>query len=196
MPDGPRHYESIEGWFDFADLYTGFVQRYPSGSHFVEVGAWKGKSTCYMAESIRASGKAIRFDAVDTWQGSVEHDTTVAEIGGGDRLFLEFLRNMQSAGVLTAITPVRLPSSVAVQLYEDRSLDLVFIDASHEYQDVRADVLAWRPKIKPGGILAGHDYNPMFPGVIQAVDEIFGGQVDRVGCCWSHDVSPGQGQNS
>lgn len=186
MPNAPQHFESIEGWFDFADLYTSFVGQFPNGSHFVEVGAWKGKSTCFMAEAIRASGKSICFDVVDTWQGSVEHESTVDAIGGGDRLFLEFLHNMRSAGVLSMITPIRLPSCVAVQFYEDRSLDVVFIDASHEYDDVRSDLLAWRPKIKPGGVLAGHDYNPIFPGVIRAVDEILGGTTQHVGCCWCH----------
>ena len=60
----------------------------------------------------------------------------------------------------------------ASKLYEDNSLDFVFIDASHEYEDVKADILSWLPKVKIGGILAGHDYNT-FEGVNRAVDEIF-----------------------
>lgn len=55
-------------------------------------------------------------------------------------------------------------------------LDLVFIDANHEYTQVKQDILAWLPKVREGGILAGHDYAPeipMFSGVKRAVDEIF-----------------------
>lgn len=52
-------------------------------------------------------------------------------------------------------------------------VDFVYIDASHEYKDVQADLKAWLPVVRKGGILAGHDYgdgrNPN--EVIKAVDE-------------------------
>jgi hypothetical protein len=54
----------------------------------------------------------------------------------------------------------------------DGSLDFVFIDADHSYEAVAADIDAWLPKIKAGGLISGHDYgHPRFPGVKQAVDE-------------------------
>ena len=42
--------------------------------------------------------------------------------------------------------------------FEDESLDVVYIDASHEFVDVDTDIKMWRPKLKKGGLLAGHDY--------------------------------------
>lgn len=51
----------------------------------------------------------------------------------------------------------------------DGGLDFVFIDASHEYPDVKLDIAAWYPKIRPGGLFSGHDYR--WPGVKRAVDE-------------------------
>ncbi|CAK0856203.1 unnamed protein product [Prorocentrum cordatum] len=51
----------------------------------------------------------------------------------------------------------------------ERSLDLVFLDARHDYEAVAADVVAWRPKVRPGGILSGHDFSWMFPTVAMAV---------------------------
>lgn len=60
----------------------------------------------------------------------------------------------------------------------DGSLDFVFIDANHSYAACRADIEAWRPKLKSGGLLAGHDYeHPDFPewGVKRAVDEYAAG---------------------
>lgn len=55
------------------------------------------------------------------------------------------------------------------------SFDLVFIDADHSYESVRADILAWAPLVKNDGLLAGHDYNQRTtPGVKQAVDELIG----------------------
>jgi len=65
-------------------------------------------------------------------------------------------------------------SLVAVRDAMDASLDFVFIDADHSYEGCKADLEAWAPKVKPGGLLAGHDYNnPQYPefGVAKAVDE-------------------------
>jgi len=53
--------------------------------------------------------------------------------------------------------------------------DMIFIDAMHEYPDVKADIERWWPKVRSGGVLALHDYRHRdFPGVAQAADEIFG----------------------
>jgi hypothetical protein len=55
----------------------------------------------------------------------------------------------------------------------DSSIDFIFIDAGHTYEEVKADILAWLPKVKPGGMLAGDDYLPnTWMGVVQAVDEL------------------------
>tara|TARA_Y100000385_G_C12787997_1_gene506407 strand:- start:6 stop:569 length:564 start_codon:yes stop_codon:yes gene_type:complete len=54
---------------------------------------------------------------------------------------------------------------------EDNSLDMVYIDAEHDYQTVERDLKSWDKKVKPGGFICGHDYNPEWPGVVRAVDE-------------------------
>ena len=60
----------------------------------------------------------------------------------------------------------------------DRSLDFVVIDAEHGYESVVADISAWLPKLKQGGVLFGHDYgHPRFPGVKRAFDKLLPGQV-------------------
>lgn len=54
----------------------------------------------------------------------------------------------------------------------DSSLDLVFIDAQHTYENVKEDIYEWAPKLKDGGIMGGHDlFDPAFPGVRKAVLE-------------------------
>lgn len=54
-----------------------------------------------------------------------------------------------------------MSSVEAAQQVEDNWLDLVFIDADHEYLSVAANIVAWWPKIHDGGILCGHDYIPL-----------------------------------
>lgn len=53
--------------------------------------------------------------------------------------------------------------------------DMIFLDAMHTYEDVKADIERWWPRVLPGGLMAFHDYgHDHFPGVKQAVDERFG----------------------
>lgn len=72
---------------------------------------------------------------------------------------------------------IRKPSLEAAAEFEDGSLDFVFIDADHSYEGCKADIEAWAPKVRSGGLIAGHDYNKhAFPGVVQAVREAFAGR--------------------
>lgn len=75
---------------------------------------------------------------------------------------------------------IRLPSVKGSEKVADGSLDLVFIDAIHLYEDVLEDIAAWLPKLKPNGILAGDDYQGSFQGVIDAVNETFPPHIRRV----------------
>jgi len=186
-----HYYWNIQGWFTFPSLYKTVIGCMQEGSHMVEVGAWMGQSTAFAAVEIANSGKNIKFDVIDTWQGSVEHNLKPDE---QNALYMQFLENMQP--VKHIINPIRMASLEAAKTYPDKSIDFIFIDASHEYEDVKADLDAWYMKLRKGGIIAGHDYfdpsdpehGHKFPGVKKAVDEFFqyspGLQVVSGEYCW------------
>jgi hypothetical protein len=69
----------------------------------------------------------------------------------------------------------------ASALVPDHSLDFVFIDADHSEMAVSDDIACWQSKVRAGGWLGGHDYNGHFPGVIRAVDRVFGSRVHTYG---------------
>jgi SAM-dependent methyltransferase len=69
---------------------------------------------------------------------------------------------------------IRKSSLDAAKEFEQESVDLVFIDANHSYESVKNDIDLWLQKVKPGGVLSGHDYSIDFFGVIQAVNEKLG----------------------
>jgi hypothetical protein len=69
-------------------------------------------------------------------------------------LFAENVRRYRGGEV---IRPLMMPSLEAARLFPDASLDLVFIDGNHGHGHVKQDILAWLPKVRPGGILCGHD---------------------------------------
>lgn len=67
--------------------------------------------------------------------------------------------------------------------YEKKiSFDSVYIDADHNYAECLADIQAWSPLVKPGGLISGHDFWPAHIGVMDAVNEAFSG---------NHKVAPG-----
>lgn len=66
-----------------------------------------------------------------------------------------------------------MPSVEAARYVDDGLADFVFIDASHSYKAVKADIAAWAPKVREGGWLGGHDLHSAYPGVQQAVAEAF-----------------------
>jgi hypothetical protein len=169
------YHEQIPGWFDFADLYDSMLDRARDGAVFVEVGAYLGRSALYLASRIKQSGKQIRLYVVDLWDGWLYHDrdpqTPRAE---SKNVFWHFIRNVRRAGVEDVVCPLKMPSEQASNLFEDGTLDFVFLDADHGYEAVRRDLQCWFPKVKRRGVLGGHDYiHPDFPGVRQAVDEFF-----------------------
>ena len=111
--------------------------------------------------------KNIDFYCVDTWSGSEEHKDM--DIIKNDLLYNEFLKNIEP--VSSAIKPVRKTSKDASLDFKDGFFDFIFIDAGHDYDSVKEDISLWFPKLKKGGIFAGHDYHPTWPGVVKAVEE-------------------------
>jgi predicted O-methyltransferase YrrM len=162
-------YKNIQGWCNYEEIYKKVVNIFGDNSKFVEIGCWRGQSAAYMAVEIINSNKNIEFYCVDTWKGSEElkHHKSVTQ----DTLYNEFLNNTKT--VSSVIKPIRLSSLEAANKFEDNFFDFIFIDASHDYENVKKDILAWYPKLKSTGIIAGHDYYPGFPGVVLAVNEVF-----------------------
>ena len=135
-----------------------------------EIGVWAGMLTKEMADA-----GAIVF-AVDHWKGS-DGDRladVLDEVGGQQGAFRAFCSNM-GPRLMMSVVPLVGPSLFWAEYWPPkwasplRLFDLVFIDADHRYEAVAADIAAWTPHIRPGGILAGHDLQ--LPGVRQAVEE-------------------------
>jgi hypothetical protein len=130
----------------------------------VEVGVDWGR---YSAE-ILAGSQLNRLFSVDPWAKE--------ERGGPDdypyHLMLMALNVLRPFGLRSVI--MRMDSTEAAQVFAAGSLDFVYVDGSHRYEQVQADICAWYPKVRPGGILAGHDYDPTNPhsGVTRAVREL------------------------
>lgn len=170
------NWKDVEGYFSYTNLYDLALKYSPQDSVFVEVGSWMGRSTCYMGEKIKNSSKNIKFYAVDTWDGSEEpqHKKTIEELKNNNITLLDvFNHNLKSCGVEEYVIPIQNTSLEVAKTFEDDSIDFLHIDASHDYENVIADIIAWYPKVKPGGFITGDDYVINWSGVVNAVNSYF-----------------------
>ena len=118
----------------------------------VEVGVAEGKYA-----DVFLSMWPGRYIMVDQWRHIPGYDDVM---NGPDAEHEE--RHRQAKAVADKYAPrcsmMRCDSADAASAFADRSLDFVYIDGDHSYAGTRRDILAWHSKVKPGGILAGHDY--------------------------------------
>ncbi len=106
-----------------------------------EIGSAAGRgSTQIVGDIIKRTGGTLY--CVDVWE---------------DTLYFGFLANMCIFDLENTVFPIRSPSTKAAPLFEDGSLDAVFVDGCHIYPDALADIDAYLPKVRKGGLLLGHD---------------------------------------
>lgn len=169
-----HYWQALPGpvWFCGAQIYERYVAAVQSPSVAVELGAWKGRSTCFMAVEIANSGKPIEFYTVDTWLGSDEEaQQRDVDIAAG-RLFEEFTLNI--APVADFVNVIRSDTAAAADRFDDCSVDFLYVDASHTYEGVIRDLRAWYPKVRTGGLIAGDDWCFADRGVKRAVLDFLG----------------------
>ena len=168
-------YDSIPGWTcsEIEALYDeASLGRWgPLPWTVVEVGVAFGRSLAYLAQR---TSILMRIVGVDVWKEHMGGDNLPPDVfarqvaHGTPRQACE--ANLRACGVLDRVELLGCGSIEAAKMFEDESIDLVFIDACHEMAQVRADIDAWWPKVRVGGKLAGHDYSiDQFPGVVSAV---------------------------
>lgn len=182
-------WEDIQGWFTpcMKQIYNEQLDSFNyNPAVVVEVGSWLGRSAGYMASEIKRRIKPVKFFAVDTFKGSANEEAMQAtmQAHGGD-IFDQFNRNMARIGVMDYVTPIRMPSVEAAKQFKDGEVNFCFIDGDHSPEAVKADILAWLPKVHYNSCMAGHDIDR--PGVRQAVSEVFGKKWRQYEQCWIVD---------
>lgn len=88
---------------------------------------------------------------MDTWRDA--RRTTAA-----DAIYEGFVENMRDAGLDGIVNVIRKPTAEAAEDFENESVDFVFIDGDRTWEALEADLEAWWPKVKAGGVLLCHDY--------------------------------------
>lgn len=169
-------WNDVFGYFTCQELYDNIIDEAPEGSTLVEVGVLCGRSLIYFAKKAKEANKNLKVVGVDWGLGTA---TTGEGIGPTANKLATNLRGCNSDAVM-----LLGESTNAARFFDDESVWFVFIDANHSYESVKADIEAWIPKVKRGGVIAGDDYG--WEGVNRAVSERFGKEITIVGASWVH----------
>jgi hypothetical protein len=159
----------IEGWMLPVEMQFLYDTAKDMNS-VIELGSWKGRSTHALASGCKGTVYAI-----DHWKGSNKDLTR--ELASKEDVYSVFKENMKKFNNLTVIN-----KNIEDAVGDVPEADMVFIDAEHNYEAIKRDIITWLPKAKK--IICGHDYSLTFPGVVNAVTEIIGEPDGVVGTIW------------
>jgi predicted O-methyltransferase YrrM len=166
---------SIEGWLCDEEAKWLFKRALSlsAGSTLVEIGSFKGRSTCCLAFGCRGTDK--RVFAIDTFDGGPDLPRSDS--------FEEFSLNLKRCELSDYVKPVTGISWDVAKTW-NQPIHFLFIDGSHLYEDVSADFASFFPHVVPGGTVAFHDVTS-FPSVLKAWNENFKPRLEGTGLCES-----------
>lgn len=175
------------GWMSIPELLW-LTEQAAQHKKIVELGSFLGRTTIALARSTPGEVYAIDdFRGVSSVHltGTGLEKKQIEDIQSN--LFAYFRQNTASIPNIKVIQTDhadtgKLPVEWVRGLPEEKP-DMVFIDGSHEYEDVKRDIMVWRERLMPGGLLCGHDLD--WPGVRQAIDELLPGWKSPAGSIWS-----------
>ncbi|MHC4445339.1 MAG: class I SAM-dependent methyltransferase [Planctomycetota bacterium] len=168
-PDVLRQIEKIPGCLNDEQgrlLYYLSAHSRPAGC-VVEIGSFMGRSTLWLAHGVRFAGGGCVF-AIDPHDGRERPDVH-PEFDS----FAEFQKNIRAGGVADLVKPIRERSQEVARNW-DEPIRLLWVDGSHNYEDVLADLEGFARHVTVGGHVALHDTKGgKFPGVKRAMLEYF-----------------------
>ena len=133
----------------------------PDGANIVEIGSFKGRSTCSLAYGCEGTKKHVF--AIDTFMGN---DVDFHQRG----FFNDFQHNIEKRGLTDYVTAIQGWSSEVAKTW-NKPIHLLFIDGSHIYEDVLADFDNFYPHVVSGGVIAMHDVSGGHYGVTEVWEE-------------------------
>jgi len=165
-----------QGWYSDSPVFNLVIEK-TLPSVIVEVGTWKGASAINMADICKNKKLKTTIYCVDTWLGSEEFWVRLAHTkerdlllkNGYPQIYYQFLSNVVHKNHQDTIIPVPNTSFIGSKILKSKNVkaDLIYIDGSHEYEDVKLDISSYWDILKQNGIMFGDDYL----WVKKAVDE-------------------------
>jgi hypothetical protein len=171
------------GWGSDSPAFEKLISESVHLNLIIEVGTWKGGSAITMANALAKHSKPATILCIDTWLGALEfwqnHQDPERYLSlklrnGYPSVYYQFLANVCHASHQHRIVPFPQTSATAALFLRTNGIqgDLIYIDGSHEEEDVYQDLLDYWPLLRTGGTIFGDDYT--WDGVRLAVNRFAG----------------------
>ena len=192
----PSPYPSdMQGWGGESPAFKALIAELKPAL-VIEVGTWKGASAITMAEAAREAGLPTQVLCVDTWLGALEfwndqddpaRYQSLQLKNGYPSVYYQFLANVARRGLQDRITSFPQTSSTAAMWLRLHGFgaSLIYVDGSHEEEDVYSDLLDYWEILEAGGVLLGDDY--LWGGVRLAAERFakdVGGKIEHFHDKW------------
>jgi SAM-dependent methyltransferase len=167
----------LDGWNGMSGVFKKLIEQIKPKT-IIEVGSWKGQSSINMANICKNINLSATIYCVDTWLGALEFWTNLnnsqrdtKQKNGYPQVYYQFLSNVVNEKCEDYIIPVTLPSNIASKYFKyfNTKAQLIYIDGSHEYDDVMLDIQNYYDLLDDGGVIFGDDFNWIDVG--KAVEE-------------------------
>lgn len=153
------------------DLFTQIARECKDEDIIVEVGAFLGHATCFMAEELQAAGKRPKFYAFDSWDQQLERvygsmrtdlmpwsqsiEDWKRTVGGPTPLYDTFLANLNGCPAKDRVYDfAQFPASTVAEEFPQESVSFVFLNYSRYPAEIKRQIDSWWPRLKSGGLLA------------------------------------------
>lgn len=178
--DHLQYKPDIQGWGSIHPLFAEIISQLKP-QLILEIGSWKGASAIHIANLLQQSSLEGVIICIDTWLGGIDNisDDPISGINafrkhGYPTLYYQFLANIVYAEKQDYIIPFP-NTSITVARYLQRlhlQADFIYVDGSHEEDDVYADITHYWSLLRKGGVMMGDDWNAgkTWYGVICAVN--------------------------
>jgi predicted O-methyltransferase YrrM len=160
---------------DVGEVLYDYATAVESDRAIVELGSYRGKSTCYLATGAKEArgGSGPMVYAVDAWSEDVSkwRKSVMAELPSP--VFADFMAQIVKAEIEDIVIPVQTLSVSAAESYVGASVALLYIDGDHHKEAALADFRAWRKHLTEDAVIIFDDYGVTKNiGVTEAVDAL------------------------
>lgn len=157
---------------DVGELLYSFAALVPEDQAIVELGSYRGKSTCYLATGAALDNHAPVY-AVDAWSEEVSAWRYAVLSTLPSPVFEDFTSQLDKAGVREGVRIIRSLTTLAAELYDGPPVGLLYIDGDHSRAAVLADFRAWRHHLAPNAVVIFDDFGvTKNPGVSLGVGDL------------------------
>ncbi len=116
----------------------------------VEIGSYSGESSQVFVEETKF------LYCIDPWKNGYDPEDEASEIQPMSEIEQIFNTRMQTYQNYMKLKTTSIQASTT---FDNESLDFIYIDGNHTLEAIKNDITHWLPKIKPNGVIGGHDYN-------------------------------------